>query len=109
MDGIQSVSIEGMYVCEVRRFHFLLSFQIRRSSFGFLAGPQHLEISPIEPSELNLDFVDPTYASELENLYRDYTIQHPDAVRCIECTLPVQDLRDHFINLQSKSVISSSL
>ena len=52
---------------------------------------------------LIIGFIDDSFTPELQTLYKDYTIQHPEAIKCTECRLPILNLKEHFMKSNVKT------
>ena len=78
------------------RIHILSHLELDGLSTVALGGAESLQIFPLSEQELNLGQVDDTFAQELEKLHQDYSVQHQNASKCIECKRPVSDVFEHF-------------
>ena len=90
------------------RIHILSHLEVDGIQSVNLAGPQTIQVAPLEPSELNIGFIDSSYSSQIESLCQDYEIQQPQAIRCSECKLPAVDIQDHFLQTTSTTTTTTS-
>ena len=89
------VSLSFHNRCHLRT-HILSHCEIDGLASVAIKGPETIQVSPLEASDLHVGFLDESYSEELKSLFSDYKVQEKEAVKCTECEIPVANIFDHF-------------
>ena len=89
------VSLSFHNRCHLRT-HILSHCEIDGLASVAIKGPETIQVSPLEASDLHVGFLDDSYSEELKSLFSDYKVQEKGAVKCTECEIPVANIFDHF-------------
>ena len=89
------VSLSFHNRCHLRT-HILSHCEIDGLASVAIKGPETIQVSPLEASDLHVGFADESYSEELKSLFSDYQVQEKEAVKCSECEIPLVNIFDHF-------------
>ena len=97
------VSLAFYNRCHLRT-HILSHCEIDGIQSVAIKGPETIQVSSLESSDLHVGFVDDTYSEELKSLFSDYQVQESSAVKCSECEIPISNSFDHFNSISTDTL-----